>query len=62
MIMFVICIHSICEEYEKEAYTHAKMQVLTVQHGLQRRVAYSQLARHAEIPVAVERLFYLGLI
>ncbi len=29
---------------------------------VQSRVAYSQLARHAEIPVAVERLFYLGLI
>jgi hypothetical protein len=62
MIVFVIRIHSICEEHEKEAYTHAKMQVLTLQHGLQIRVAYSQLARQAEIPFAVERLFYLGLI
>ena len=38
------------------------MQVLTVQHGLQSKVANSQFARYAEIPVAVERLFYLGLI
>ncbi len=40
MIMFVIRIHSICEEHEKEAYTRAKMQVLTLQHGLQSRIAY----------------------
>jgi hypothetical protein len=61
MIMFVIFRlgHSIGKEYEKEDYTHAKMQVLTIQHGLQSRVAYSQLARHAAIPVAVERLFIL---
>ncbi len=62
MIMFVICINSIGEEFEKETYTHANMQVLAIQHGLQGRVAHSQLARNAEFPVTVQRLFYLGLI
>ena len=38
------------------------MQVRTVDHGLQCRVADTQFTRNAEVPVTVQSLFYLGLI
>ena len=45
----------------KDAYCHAKVQVLVVQHGLQCRVAYPQFTRNAEVSVSVQCLFYFGL-
>ena len=40
------------------------MQVRTVDHGLQCRVADTQFTRNAdsEVPITVQSLFYLGLI
>ena len=38
------------------------MQVRTVEHGLQCRVADTQFTRNAEVPITVQSLFYLGLI
>ena len=46
----------------KDAYCHAKVQVLVVQHGLQCRVAYPQFTRNAEVSVSVQCLFYFGLV
>ena len=43
-------------------YRYAMMQVRTVDHGLQCRVADTQFTRNAEVPVTVQSLFYHGLI
>ena len=47
---------SIIQEYNqnmKDAYCHAKVQVLAVQHGLQCRVAYPQFTSNAEVAVTL---------